>query len=105
MGVRSLNWPGSLNPRQGYSPAGGYAGLVPGNFRFGDLPRYFLGQEEGQWPKPGRTTRPGYLFTRRLARRSDYAPQIVGKHPPLLNNEWPSARVRKHPLTRYSHSA
>jgi hypothetical protein len=44
---------GEFESRQGYSPAGGYAGLVPGNFRFGDLPRYFLGQEEGQWPKPG----------------------------------------------------
>ena len=39
--------------RQGYSPSGGYAGLVPDHFRFGDLFRYFLGQEDGQWPKPG----------------------------------------------------
>jgi hypothetical protein len=39
--------------RQGYSPAGDYAGLVPDHFRFGDLPRYFLGQGDGQWPKPG----------------------------------------------------
>jgi hypothetical protein len=39
--------------RQGYSPSGGYAGLVPDRFHFGDLPRYFLGQEDEQWPKPG----------------------------------------------------
>jgi hypothetical protein len=39
--------------RQGHSPAGDYAGLVPDHFRFGNLARYFLGQEDGQWPKPG----------------------------------------------------
>jgi hypothetical protein len=39
--------------RQGYSPSGRYAGLVPDHFRFGDLPRYFLGQEDEQWPRPG----------------------------------------------------
>jgi hypothetical protein len=39
--------------RQGYSPSGGYAGLVPDYFRFGDLSRYLLGQEDGQWPRPG----------------------------------------------------
>ena len=38
---------------QGYSPSGGYAGLVPDYFRFGDLSRYLLGQEDGQWPRPG----------------------------------------------------
>ncbi|MBO0826031.1 MAG: hypothetical protein J2P27_19575 [Actinobacteria bacterium] len=39
--------------RRGYSPAGGYAGLVPAHFRFGDLVQYFLGQENGQWPRRG----------------------------------------------------
>ena len=34
--------------RQGYSPSGGYGGLVSDHFRFGDLSRYFLGQEHGQ---------------------------------------------------------
>lgn len=34
--------------RYGCSPSGGYAGLVPARFRFGDLLRYFLGQENGQ---------------------------------------------------------
>lgn len=43
-----------------------------------DLPVSFLG---------GGTTRPGYLFTRRLARRLDYAPQVVVEASPLLNNE------------------
>jgi hypothetical protein len=28
---------------------------VPSQFRFGDLARYFPGQEDGQWPKPGYT--------------------------------------------------
>jgi hypothetical protein len=39
--------------RQGYSPSGRCAGLVPDHFRFGDLLRYFLGQQDEQWPRPG----------------------------------------------------
>ena len=31
---------------RGYDPPGGYGGLVPSFFRFGDLARYFLGQQE-----------------------------------------------------------
>ncbi|MDR0344948.1 MAG: hypothetical protein LBI49_17925 [Nocardiopsaceae bacterium] len=38
--------------RRGYSPAGGYAGLAPAHFRFGDLVQYFLGQRNRQWPWP-----------------------------------------------------
>jgi hypothetical protein len=37
---------------RGYRPAGGYWGLVPENLRFGDLTRYYLGQENGQRPDP-----------------------------------------------------
>lgn len=36
-----------------FTPAGGYAGLVPAHFTFGDLARYYLGEEPEQWPKPG----------------------------------------------------
>jgi hypothetical protein len=38
----------------GYSPAGGYGGLVPDYFDFGDLVAYFLGQGVRQYPAPGR---------------------------------------------------
>jgi len=39
--------------RRDYRPAGGYDGLVPGTGRLGDLTRYYLGQDNGQWPAPG----------------------------------------------------
>lgn len=32
---------------------GGYGGLVPEHFRFGDLSLYFLGSDASQWPKKG----------------------------------------------------
>lgn len=38
---------------QGYTPAGGYGGLVPDNFTFGPLPEYYLGTAAPQWPGPG----------------------------------------------------
>ena len=38
---------------QGFSPAGGYAGLIPANFGFGDLAAYYHGVGAPQWPKPG----------------------------------------------------
>lgn len=34
-------------------PAGGYGGIVPAHFRFGDLTLYYLGREDRQWPQPG----------------------------------------------------
>jgi len=34
-------------------PAGGYGGIVPQHFRFGDLLKYFLGLEDKQWPATG----------------------------------------------------
>jgi hypothetical protein len=40
--------------RHGFSPAGGYGGLIPDYFNFGDLVDYFLGQGETQYPAPGR---------------------------------------------------
>lgn len=38
---------------RGYEPVGGYGGLIPAYFNFGDLGRYFLGQDERQFPEPG----------------------------------------------------
>ena len=35
------------------SPVGGYGGIVPQHFRFGDLSRCYLGLEDKQWPAPG----------------------------------------------------
>jgi hypothetical protein len=40
-----------LEVGRGYEPAGGYDALVPRGM--GDLTRYYLGQENGQWPMPG----------------------------------------------------
>lgn len=37
---------------RGYMPAGGYGGLVPSFFRFGDLGRYYLGEQEPWTGKP-----------------------------------------------------
>jgi hypothetical protein len=37
---------------RGYDPAGAYGGLVPSYFHYGELPKYFLGKEERQWPRP-----------------------------------------------------
>jgi hypothetical protein len=44
---------GSFERERGFSPAGGYAGLIPEHFRFGELTRYYLGVDNQQWPKPG----------------------------------------------------
>jgi hypothetical protein len=35
------------------SPVGGYGGILPEYFRFGDLSMYYLGLEDNQWPAPG----------------------------------------------------
>lgn len=43
----------SFEDERGYRPAGGYAGLIPAHFNFGDLVAYFLGEDNGQWPRPG----------------------------------------------------
>ncbi len=44
---------GAFEHARGYTPAGGYAGIVPGHFRFGDLAGYFCGENNGDWPHPG----------------------------------------------------
>lgn len=44
---------GSYEYVHGYDPAGGYSGLVPEHFDFGDLSHYYLGTEANQWPKIG----------------------------------------------------
>lgn len=37
-----------------YSPTGGYGGLIPAYFNFGDLTKYFMGRADRQFPAPGR---------------------------------------------------
>jgi hypothetical protein len=37
----------------GDSPVGGYGGIVPAHFRFGDLSKYYLGLDDDQWPARG----------------------------------------------------
>lgn len=39
---------------QGWTQAGGYGPLIPEYFNYGDLKSYFVGQNERQWPGPGR---------------------------------------------------
>ncbi|MEI5675786.1 MULTISPECIES: hypothetical protein [unclassified Nocardioides] len=39
--------------RRGYEPSGGYGGIIPAHFRFGDLSRYYEAREQRQWPRPG----------------------------------------------------
>ncbi len=36
-----------------YEPAGGYGGLVPDHFNFGDLSRYLIGDHQHQSPRRG----------------------------------------------------
>ena len=45
---------GAFETAQGFEPAGGYGGLVPAYFRFGDLYDYYRGIEKRQWPGMGR---------------------------------------------------
>jgi hypothetical protein len=40
--------------RNGFRPSGGYSGLVPRWFNYGDLRSYFLGTATRQWPSPDR---------------------------------------------------
>ncbi len=37
-----------------YNPAGGYGGLIPAYFNFGDLTAYFMGRADRQFPAPRR---------------------------------------------------
>lgn len=37
---------------RGYEPAGGYAGLIPTHFDFGELTLYYEAKETQQWPRP-----------------------------------------------------
>ncbi len=39
--------------QHGYKPAGGYAGIIPAYFDFGDLVRYYEAREDRQWPSAG----------------------------------------------------
>lgn len=38
--------------QRGYRPSGGYAGIVPAHFNFGDLTRYYQAAADRQWPSP-----------------------------------------------------
>jgi hypothetical protein len=38
--------------REGFSLSGGYSGLVPSWFNYGDLGSYFIGTAVRRWPKP-----------------------------------------------------
>lgn len=44
---------GGYESARGYEPAGGYGGLVPEHFDFGDLSLFYLGSGARQWPQPG----------------------------------------------------
>ena len=43
----------AFESQRGFEPAGGYAGIIPSHFNFGDLTRYYEAREERQWPSPG----------------------------------------------------
>jgi len=45
----------TFKARRHYKPSGGYAGIIPAYFNFGDRRRYFDGHAERPWPSPGRT--------------------------------------------------
>ncbi|WP_221652077.1 hypothetical protein [Actinotalea ferrariae] len=47
---------GAYESARGFTPAGGYGGLVPAYFRFGDLCDYYRGIEKRQWPDKGRVS-------------------------------------------------
>ncbi|WP_198303494.1 hypothetical protein [Cellulomonas sp. PSBB021] len=38
---------------RGFTPAGGYAGIIPAHFQFGDLADYYLGTASRLWPRDG----------------------------------------------------
>jgi hypothetical protein len=52
-GVSLIDLVGRFETDRRYSPAGGYGGIVPANFRVGDIRDYFRGIEANQWPEPG----------------------------------------------------
>ena len=54
-GVSLVEEVAAFEARRKYSPSGGYAGIIPAYFNFGDLRRYFEGHAERPWPSPGRT--------------------------------------------------
>ncbi|MGH3332697.1 MAG: hypothetical protein ACRDPJ_15470 [Nocardioidaceae bacterium] len=42
----------ALETSRGYEPSGGYAGIIPAHFNFGDLTLYYEARELRQWPSP-----------------------------------------------------
>lgn len=53
-GVSLTQLVGDYESARGLTPSGGYGGLIPAHFNFGDLATYYLGQNERQWPGTGR---------------------------------------------------
>ncbi|WP_182376969.1 hypothetical protein [Nocardioides sp. WS12] len=53
-GVSLVQLVGEYESAHGMRPSGGYGGLIPAHFNFGDLRTYYLGQSERQWPGTGR---------------------------------------------------
>jgi hypothetical protein len=41
----------AFEAKQGYQPSGGYSGIVPAHFKFGDLTLYYEARAERQWPR------------------------------------------------------
>ena len=42
----------AFEAHRGYEPSGGYVGIIPAHFNFGDLTRYYEARADGQWPAP-----------------------------------------------------
>lgn len=53
-GSSLIDMVGAYETTQGFTPSGGYAGLIPALFQFGDLTDYYRGIEKRQWPGEGR---------------------------------------------------
>lgn len=53
-GISLIDLVADFEASRGYESAGGYAGIIPAHFRFGDLRDYYFGRERRQWPESGR---------------------------------------------------
>jgi hypothetical protein len=53
-GVSLVDLVGAFEESQGFTPAGGYAGIIPAYVQLGDLAAYYRGIERAQLPQGGR---------------------------------------------------
>jgi hypothetical protein len=53
-GASLIEMVGAYETAQGFKPAGGYSGLVPAHFNYGDLDDYYRGIAQRQSPRKGR---------------------------------------------------